>query len=180
MWTWVSICEDTKLVPAWHVGKRECADANHFMLNLAKRLSYRVQLTSDGFKPYFKAIKDAFKGSIDYAQLRKVYGPVPKNATYQPVIGVTKKRIVGEPDKKHVSTSFIERNNLTMRMCMRRYARQSNAFSKKIENLRCAVALHFMFYNFARIHQSLKMTPAMKAGVSNHVWDMEEIVSLSN
>lgn len=181
VWTWTAICADTKLVPSWYVGNRDGQAAYHFMTDLAGRLANRVQLTTDAHKPYLQAVEDAFGSQIDYAQLVKIYGKGEgDSARYSPPnclgtqIGVT----VGTPDAQHVSTSFCERQNLTMRMSMRRFTRLTNAFSKKIENLEHSVALHFFHYNFCRIHQSIRVTPAMEAGVSDHVWSLEEVANL--
>ena len=181
VWTWTAIDADTKLVPSWLVGLRDGVCATEFIRDLAGRLAHRVQLTTDGHRPYLEAVEDAFGGEIDYAQLIKLYGAEPAGpARYSPprCTGTTKTAIVGEPDPDHVSTSYAERQNLTMRMSMRRFTRLTNAFSKKVENLEHAVALHFMYYNFCRIHQSLRVTPGMEAGVSDHVWEIEDIVRL--
>lgn len=182
IWTWVAICADTKLVPCWLVGERNAEYANKFMHDLASRLVHRVQLTTDGFRPYLEAVDGAFGSEIDYAMLVKLYNtPSTGNeGRYSPgeCCGTRRVRIMGDPDHAHVSTSFAERQNLTMRMSMRRFTRLTNAFSKKIENHRHAVALHYMYYNFARVHQTLRVTPAMQAGVADHVWSIEEIVGL--
>jgi IS1 family transposase len=182
VWTWVAIDADTKLVPSWFVGTRDgdCADA--FVNDLSKRLTHRVQITSDGLKSYLDAVEGAFGGNVDFAQLIKLYGKdeSPKDTRYSPpnCIGCRPRNVTGHPDPSHVSTSFVERQNLTMRMNMRRFTRLTNAFSKKVENHARAIALHFMHYNFARIHQTLKSTPAMRAGVTDHLWSIEEIVGL--
>jgi len=181
VWTWTAIDADTKLAPSWLVGWRDVDYANEFMADLASRLSNRVQLTTDGHKVYLDAIDNAFAGEVDYAMLVKIYGEERLGDTKfspQACIGTRKLVVAGNPDKRHVSTSFVERQNLTMRMCMRRFTRLTNAFSKKIENLEAAVALHFMYYNFCRIHQSLRITPAMAAGVTDHLWEISEIVDL--
>jgi IS1 family transposase len=183
VWTWVAMDADTKLVPAWAVGPRDGATAAAFIRDLAERLSHRVQLTTDGHKVYLQAVEDAFGADIDYAMLIKTYeGDSGKSAEtrYSPAActGAVKQRITGEPDMADVSTSYIERQNLTMRMQMRRFTRLTNGFSKKVGNHRAAVALHFMYYNFARIHQTLRVTPAMEAGISDHVWSVKEIVGL--
>jgi len=183
VWTWTAICADTKLVPSWYIGRRDINSATIFMKDLAKRLNSRVQLTSDGHKAYLEAVEEAFGADVDYAQLIKVYGfennKAPEVRYSQGVcIGTEEKKINGTPESRHVSTSFVERNNLTMRMSMRRFTRLTNAFSKKVENLACAVALHFMHYNFCRIHQSLRVTPAMAAGVTNKLWEVKDIVAL--
>ena len=157
------------------------------MLDLASRLAHRVQLTSDGHKVYLEAIEGAFGSEIDYEMLVKMYeGDAGKRATaeqrYSPAhcTGAAKQPITGRPDQAHISTSYVERQNLTMRMRMRRFTRLTNAFSKKLENHKAAVAFYFMWYNFARIHQTLRVTPAMEAGVSDHVWSAEEIAKLAN
>ena len=182
VWTWTSIDADTKLVPSWMVGGRSAEYAKVFMKDLAGRLASRVQLTSDGHKAYLQAVDEAFGGEIDYAQLIKVYeGDSRTNeARYSPAICVdcVKEARSGKPDPKHISTSFVERANLTMRMGMRRFTRLTNAFSKKVENLGAAVSLHFLHYNFCRVHQSLRVTPAMAAGIADHVWELEEIIIL--
>jgi IS1 family transposase len=183
VWTWTAICPDTKLVPCWYIGNRDGDAAYHFMHDLAGRLANRVQMTTDAHRPYLRAVEDAFGTEIDYAQLVKIYGPSFNNtpaARYSPAqcMGARKGKIMGKPDFAHVSTSICERNNLTMRMGMRRMTRLTNAFSKKVENLEASVALHFMHYNFCRIHGSLRVTPAMEAGVADHVWSLEEIIAL--
>ena len=184
VWTWVCMDAETKLVPCWLVGGRDAEFASAFMTDVAGRLANRVQLTTDGHKPYLTAVENAFGGSIDYAMLVKMYGKAGEkpNTRYSPAecIGCKKTPISGEPEKQFVSTSFIERQNLTIRMRMRRFTRLTNAFSKKIENHEHAIALHYMVYNFARIHQTLRSTPAMKAGVTDHLWSIEEIVKLSD
>ena len=172
-------------MPCFHVGKRDAVDAYHFINDLAGRLASRVQLTSDGHKAYLQAIEDAFGSEIDYAQLIKLYGaeqdPITEARYSPPVcIGIRKNRISGNPVKRLVSTSHIERQNLTVRMSSRRFTRLTNAFSKKLENHKHQVALHFMHYNFCRIHQTLRVTPAMEAGISDHVWSLEEVVALIN
>jgi IS1 family transposase len=183
VWTWTAIDADTKIVPQWLVGLRDADWANAFISDLAYRLKNRVQLTSDGHKPYLSAVEDAFGGEVDYAMLVKMYGE-PQDEVgahrYSPseVTGCKIEVIEGSPDPKHISTSYAERANLTMRMSMRRFTRLTNGFSKKVENLSYAVALHFMHYNFCRIHQTLRMTPAMAAGVSDHVWELSELVDL--
>lgn len=180
VWTWVATCADTKLVPSWLVADRSSASAIEFMDDLAGRLASRIQLTSDGHKPYLEAVEGAFGGDIDYAALQKIYGTAPEAAKgrYSPAIctGIKVERIEGSPDPKHISTSYSERNNLTMRMSMRRFTRLTNAFSKKVENHAHSVALHFMYYNFCRIHQTLRVTPAMAAGVTDRLWDIEDII----
>lgn len=180
VWTWVALDADTKLVPSWLIGGRDAGWATAFLMDLAKRLSHRIQLTSDGHKAYLSAVEDAFGGDIDYAMLVKLYGKERTEQRYSPspVIGCKYSVISGNPDPKHASTSYVERQNLTMRMNMRRFTRLTNAFSKKIENLHWAVALHFMHYNFCRIHKTLKVTPAMEAGISDKLWSIEDIVEL--
>jgi IS1 family transposase len=183
IWTWTAICADTKLVLSWLVGGRDGGYAHEFMADVASRLSFRVQLTSDGHKPYLNAVEDAFAGDVDYAVLEKIYGAPPDGQRrYSPpeCIGTVVRSVNGRPDAAHISTSYVERQNLAMRMSMRRFTRLTNAFSKKAENHAHAVALHFMFYNFGRIHKTLRVTPAMAAGISDHVWSLEEIASLAN
>ena len=179
VWTWVAMDADSKLVPSWLISDRSADAATVLMRDLASRLRYRVQLTTDGHKAYLSAVEDAFGQDIDYSMLIKMYGST-EEGKYSPgeCIGCERKRIVGKPDPKYVSTSFVERQNLTMRMSMRRFTRLTNGFSKKAENHAAAVALFYMYYNFGRIHQTLRITPAMAAGVSDHVWDIEEIVAL--
>jgi IS1 family transposase len=180
-WVWVAIDADTKLIPAWYLGKRDANDAYVFIFDLKKRLTNRVQLTSDGHQAYLQAVDTAFDGEIDYSMLIKRYGlPLGGETRYSPpvCIGTRKRRISGQPDVNLVSTSFIERQNLTIRMSNRRFTRLTNAFSKKLENHKYALAIHFMNYNFCRIHQTLRVTPAMESGVSNHIWTLKEIVAL--
>lgn len=181
VWTWTAICADTKLVPTWLVAPRNMTAATAFMNDLAMRLRNRVQITTDGFKVYVNAIEGAFGSEVDYSMLVKIYGePEQKEQRYSPPIclAIQHTTIQGKPDPKHVSTSFAERQNLTMRMSMRRFTRLTNAFSKKIQNLEAAVALHFMWYNFGRIHQTLRVTPAMEAGVAKRPFTVEDIVAL--
>lgn len=181
VWTWTALCADTKLVPSWLVGERTIHDAVAFMDDLAGRLRHRVQMTTDGNHPYLTAVDGAFGQDIDYAMLHKLYGQDPQpEKRYSPAvcIGTDKRVITGAPDPAKISTSYVERQNLTMRMGMRRFTRLTNAFSKKIENLGAAVALHYMHYNFARVHQTLKTTPAMAAGVADHKWSNYEIAAL--
>lgn len=183
VWTWTAIDPDTKLVPCWYVGNRDAQAAYHFMHMLAPRLRNRVQMTTDAHRPYLQAVEDAFGQEIDYAQLVKVYSapslPHP-DVRYSPQVctGVKKNPINGKPAKVHISTSICERNNLNMRMNMRRFTRLTNAFSKKKVNLEHSIAIHFMNYNFCRIHGSLRVTPAMQAGIADHVWSLEEVVGL--
>lgn len=183
VWTWVAIDADTKLVPCWAIGGRDAGTARAFLHDLAGRLANRIQLTSDGHQAYLVSVPDAFGTDIDYAQLVKLYGVINEYSPeqrYSPgtCCGAKPNAICGNPDPDHVSTSFVERNNLTMRMGMRRFTRLTNAFSKKIDNLAHAVALHFMHYNFARKHQTLKTTPAIAAGVTDKIWTAEDIVGL--
>jgi IS1 family transposase len=179
-WTWVAIDADSKLICSWLVGKRDPGCATEFIQDLAGRLANRVQLTTDGLKLYLTAVADGFGEDIDYAMLVKIYGNDPEGEKrYSPAIctGCKKQNKIGDPDPRHVSTSYIERQNLTMRMGMRRFTRLTNAFSKKIENHTAAIALHYMHYNYCRIHQTLRVTPAMEAGISNHVWSIEELIA---
>ncbi|MDA8232734.1 MAG: IS1 family transposase [Magnetospirillum sp.] len=180
-WTWTALDADTKLMISYLVGGRDSEYAWALIDDLRSRLATRVQLTTDGHKAYLNAVEDAFGDEVDYAMLVKLYGEAA-DATrrYSPAqcIGAKKEAITGNPDKAHVSTSYVERSNLTMRMHMRRFTRLTNAFSKKVENHAHAVALHVMFYNFVRIHKTLKVTPAMAAGVTDRLWNMDDIVAL--
>jgi len=180
VWTWVAIDADTKLVPCWHVGKRDANAAYDFINDLAGRLSNRVQLSTDGHKPYLEAVEAAFGSEIDYAMLVKIYGKSQDEIRYSTAECLkTEKRIIsGKLNKAAISTSFVERQNLTMGMSMRRFTRLTNGFSKKVENHIHALSLHYMYYNFVRIHQSLRCTPAMAAGVSKKLWEIEDIVNL--
>jgi IS1 family transposase len=181
VWTFVAIEAQSKLVLGWRVGTRDAASATVFVKDVAARLASRIQLTTDGHRMYLEAVEAAFGASIDYAMLVKMYGAdVEGQRTYSPAVctGAKIERITGNPDRKHVSTSYIERQNLTMRMSMRRFTRLTNAFSKKLENHIHSLALFYMHYNFARIHQTLRVTPAMEAGVTDHVWSIEEIIAL--
>jgi IS1 family transposase len=181
VWTWTGIDADTKLCVSYLVGGRSAGWANDFMEDCRERIIGRPQITTDAHKPYLKAVEEAFGGDANYAMLHKVYGASSEPETrYSPAtcIGCVMKTVSGVPDPKHVSTSFVERQNLTMRMSMRRFTRLTNGFSKKIENHGHAVALHFMHFNFVRIHATLRVTPAMEAGIAGHVWSMEELVSL--
>jgi IS1 family transposase len=181
VWTWVAIDAQSKLVPSWRVGDRSGETAIAFTDDLASRLANRVQITTDGHKAYLEAIEGSFGAAVDYAMLVKVYGPsLEGERRYSPAecIGAVKHRVEGNPDPKHVSTSFAERQNLTLRMQSRRFTRLTNAFSKKLENHALSVALHYMHYNFCRIHKTLRITPAMAAGVTDHVWDVADIVSM--
>ncbi len=186
VWTWTAIDADTKLVPCWHVGGRDGGNAMDFIANLRSRLANRVQLTTDGHKAYLEAVETAFGAEVDYAMLIKVYGPSPVEGQrrYSPpeCIAAETHVVQGDPDKAYVSTSYVERQNLTMRMSMRRFTRLTNGFSKKLENHMHNLALYFMYYNFARPHQTLSKpypkTPAMAAGLTDHVWEVEEILAL--
>jgi IS1 family transposase len=181
IWTWVAIDPETKLVPSFMVGSRGAETAKLFMDDLAARLANRVQLTTDGHRVYLNAVEEAFGSNVDYAMLVKIYGSDSGPDTrYSPAecmscqtVGIT-----GRPKREHISTSHVERQNLTMRMKMRRFTRLTNAFSKKAENHLWAIALHYMHYNFCRIHQTLRVTPAMAAGVSDRVWDISDIAAL--
>jgi IS1 family transposase len=182
VWTFTCIDADTKLMPAFLVGLRDAGCATEFMQDVASRLVNRVQLTTDGHKMYLSAVEDAFAGAIDFAQLVKVYGAAPEGpeVRYSPAacIGAQKHAVTGCPDAAHVSTSYVERANLTIRMSVRRFTRLTNAFSKKVENHTAAIGLFHAHYNLCRIHRSLRVTPAMAAGVSDHVWSVEELVAL--
>jgi len=182
VWTWTALDADSKLMVSYLVGERSTPYAMKFISDLASRLTHRVQVTTDGHRPYLKAIDGAFGADVDYAMLEKIYSvPPSEGATrYSPAqcCGTVTHRITGNPDKDHISTSYVERMNLQIRMGMRRFTRLTNAHSKKIQNHIHAISLYFMFYNFARIHQTLRVTPAMQAGVSDHVWTLEEIISL--
>jgi IS1 family transposase len=181
VWTWTAIDADTKLLVSWLVADRSTDSAMMFMDDLKERLANRVQLTSDGHRPYLTAVDTVFGDDVDYAMLQKIYGAEPHGEKrYSPAkcIGAQKRQITGEPDAKHISTSYVERQNLTMRMHMRRFTRLTNAFSKKIENHACAVALHSMYYNFVRLHQTLKVSPAMAAGVTDRLWEMVDVVDV--
>ncbi len=185
VWTWTAIDADTKLIASWFVGLRTASHAFRFIRDLKGRLANRVQLTTDGHKAYLTAVEDAFGGDIDFAMLVKLYGNSPEGQTrYSPAkcVGAEPHAIQGKPDPDKISTSFAERQNLTMRMSMRRFTRLTNAFSKKIDNHMFAIALYFMHYNFARPHKTLAdpypTTPAMAAGISDHIWSIDEIVGL--
>jgi IS1 family transposase len=182
VWTWTAIDADTKLIPSWFVGGRDSDAAIIFMDDLASRLANRVQLTSDGHKAYLEAVEGAFGSDIDYAMLVKIYGATSEGAKgrYSPAecTGAVKHRIEGDPDPKHVSTSYAERSNLNIRMHTRRFTRLTNAFSKKIENHAHSVALFAMYYNFVRIHKTLRTTPAMAANVTKRLWEIGDIVDV--
>jgi IS1 family transposase len=181
-WTWTAIDADSKLVMSWLVGGRDSGYAMAFMDDLSRRLANRVQLTSDGHKAYLEAVEGTFGADVDYAMLVKIYGNAPENmkGRYSPAecTGAKKSPIEGNPNPDHISTSHAERQNLTMRMHMRRFTRLTNGFSKKVEQHTNAVALHFMYYNFVRIHSSLRMTPAMASGVTDKLWEIGDIVAL--
>lgn len=181
VWTWTALDSDSKLMVSWMVGDRDAECAGRFMLDVSQRLAGRCQLTTDGFAVYERAVQDAFGWQIDYAMLVKIYGENrEKESRYSPCecLGTKIVRMSGQPDSAHISTSHVERQNLTMRMGMRRFTRLTNGFSKKLENHRAAVAIHFMHYNFCRIHKTLRVTPAMQAGLADHVWELEELVGL--
>lgn len=184
VWTWIALDSESKLIPAWRVGGRGFNDAQLFIQDLASRLAHRVQLTSDGHGPYLEAVENAFGAEIDYAMLIKLYGTpqAPDNKLaeirYSPPIctGARKVKRMGNPNFKLISTSHIERQNLTLRMGCRRYTRLTNGYSKKVERHRLATAIHFMHYNYCRIHHTLRITPAMAAGISDHVWSLHELI----
>ena len=182
IWTWVGMDSDTKLVIGYLVGGRDGGWARDFMEDCASRIRNRIQLTTDAHRAYLEAVESAFGADIDYAMLHKIYGAPSddEQRRYSPAkcIGSDMKTVLGDPDPAHVSTSYIERQNLTMRMSMRRFTRLTNGFSKKVENHAHAVALHFMYYNFCRVHQTLRVTPAMEARLSDHVWTVEDLVAL--
>ena len=181
VWTWTAIDADTKLAPSWLIGTRDLATAYDFMHDLAGRLRHRVQLTTDGHRPYLEAVESAFNLDVDYAMLQKIYGADPEpQKRYSPAkcIGYDVKTVTGEPNPKHISTSYVERQNLTMRMSMRRFTRLTNAFSKKVEMHAHSVALHFVHYNFVKIHTTLRTTPAQAAGVTDRLWEVEDLVGL--
>lgn len=182
VWTWTALDADSKLMVSYLVGERSAPYAVKFISDLAARLAHRVQITTDGHRPYLQAIDGAFGAEVDYAMLEKIYSAPPSEGAtrYSPAqcCGAKTHRISGNPDKDHISTSYVERMNLQIRMNMRRFTRLINAHSKKIQNHVHALSLYFMFYNFARIHQTLRVTPAVQAGVANHVWSIEEIISL--
>jgi IS1 family transposase len=181
VWLWVAIDADTKLVPCWALGNRNTAAATAFISDLASRLRNRVQITSDGHRPYIEAVESAFGSEVDFSILQKIYGSSLENETrYSPAtcIGIDVRYISGNPDPKHVSTSFVERQNLSVRMSLRRYTRLTNAFSRKLENHAAAVALYYFAYNLIKIHGTLRCSPAMAAGVTNRLWDISDLVAL--
>jgi IS1 family transposase len=184
VWTWTGIDSDSKLIISWFVGNRDFESANEFMTDVASRLKNRVQLTTDGLKAYLEAVEDAFPQGIDFAQLHKIYHTPSREyqRKYSPAActGAIKTPVMGAPDPKHISTSHVERQNLTMRMHMRRFTRLTNAFSKKIENHCHALALYFVYYNFCKIHQTLRVTPAMEAGLTKDIMEIKDIVNLTN
>ena len=181
VWTWIAIDADTKLVLSFMVGNRDARTASMFIDDLASRMTNRIQLTTDGLRVYLEAVEGAFGADIDYAMLVKLYESSQEETRYSPAVCVSAeaKVIQGRPDMQHVSTSYVERQNLSMRMGMRRFTRLTNAFSKKVENLEHMTALYFVHYNFCRIHHSLRVTPAMEAGVADYVWTLEEIAALA-
>lgn len=185
VWTWVALCADTKLVPCWRVGRRTEWDARFFMDDLAARLSNRVQLTTDGYHAYVEAVERSFGSDVDYARLIKTFTkrdykehPEVRYSSSATPPTIHKIRVKGRPEKQKISTSLVERCNLTIRMSDRRFTRLTNAFSKKLENLRASVALHMMHYNFCRIHKTLRVSPAMEAGVEDRLWTLEEVVEM--
>ena len=182
VWTWVALDADTKLVPSYYVGMRDGSDAYRFLGDLAKRLTNRVQLTTDSWRAYLTAVQVTFGDEVDYAQIHKIFGPDPgAERRYSPPIctGITGRVVSGDPDPEHISTSYVERQNLTMRMGMRRFTRLTNGFSRKVENLTAAVSIHFFHYNYCRPHTTLKgQTPAMAAGVTDHRWTLPEMIAL--
>jgi IS1 family transposase len=183
VWTFTAIEAQNRLILSWLAGRRDAGCATEFLRDVANRLANRVQLTTDGHKMYLTAVPDAFAEDIDYAQLVKIYGSDPEGATrYSPAqcLGTKREPVIGSPDPEHISTSYVERQNLNMRMNMRRFTRLTNAFSKKLENHVAMLALFHMHYNFCRIHQTLRVTPAMEAGISSHPWSVAEIVTLTN
>ncbi len=182
MWLWVCVDADTKLVPSWRLGQRDLVTAKDFVADIASRLVHRVQITTDAHRPYLQAIEDEFGCEVDYSQLQKIYG-APTDAEqrrYSPAkcIGAEMKVVSGNPDPQHVSTSYVERQNWTVRTNNRRYTRLSNGFSRKLENHAAAVALGYFAYNFIKIHRSLRMSPAMAAGVTDRLWDVADLVAL--
>jgi IS1 family transposase len=183
VWTWTAIDADTKLIAGWMVGPRDAEAAREFMTDVAGRLSNRVQLTTDSHQAYLSAVEGAFGGGVDYAQLVKIYGSEATRSPerrYSPLnfCGTKIKTVTGNPEREHISTSFVERQNLTMRMSMRRFTRLTNAFSKKLQNHYFAISLYFVFYNFVKMHKTLRMTPAMAANLTDKLWSMEDVVAL--
>ncbi len=181
VWTWTALDATSKLIVSWLVGPRDAGSAHTLMQDVASRIRTRVQLTTDGHRAYLNAVEDAFGADVDYATLQKMYGSAQENETrYSPakILSSTTEVITGNPNPKYISTSYVERQNLTMRMHIRRFTRLTNTFSKKLENHTAAVALHFVWYNFVRVHQTLRVTPAMEAGISDRVWNIVDIVAL--
>jgi IS1 family transposase len=182
VWTWTAIDSESKLIVSWLVGGRDAGYATDFIADLKRRLANRVQLTTDGHKAYLEAVEGAFGGNVDYAMLVKLYGegPTGPERKYSPSVclGARAEIVTGDPDVEHISTSHVERQNLTMRMSMRRFTRLTNAFSKKLENHYHALSLYFVFYNFVKMHKTLKATPALSAGITDRLWSMEDIVAL--
>jgi IS1 family transposase len=181
VWLWVAIDADTKLIPAWRLGQRDAYEAIRFVKDLASRLRYRVQITTDGHRPYLEAIEKAFGGEVDYSILQKIYGsPLENETRYSPakVIGIDVRHVTGNPNPKHISTSYVERQNWTIRTKMRRYTRLSNGFSRKAENHFAAISLNYFAYNFIQIHSTLRTSPAQAAGVTDKLWDVNDLVAL--
>lgn len=181
VWTWTALDADTKLIVSYLVGQRGAAWADVFLKDVASRVSNRIQLTTDGHHVYVDAVESAFGADVDYAMLIKLYGsPTNLDTRYSPgeVIGIDMRVVTGSPNPRHISTSYVERQNLTMRMSMRRFTRLTNGFSKKLENHEHMLAIYFMYYNFSRVHKTLRVTPAMEAGLSDHIWSILEIVEL--
>lgn len=185
-WTWVAIDAETKLIVSFLIGSRDAGSAWEFMNDVAGRVTNKIQLTTDGLATYLDAVADNFGKDVDYGQLVKLYGDDPRiknapaNVRYSPGVctGCKPYARIGDPDPKHISTSFVERQNLTMRMSIRRFTRLTNGHSKKIENHCHAVAIHFAHYNFCRVHQTLRVTPAMEAGLADHVWELDELIAV--
>lgn len=184
VWTWTAIDADSKLIVSWLVGNRDAVCATEFVTDVASRLKNRVQITSDGHRSYLIAVEAAFGSDVDFAQLIKIYGKPAlekdSEARYSPpqCIGIKMEVVTGEPNEAHISTSYVERSNLSMRMQIRRFTRLTNGFSKKFTNHAAAVALYFFHYNFCRVHQTLRVTPAMEAGITDHVWTHEELIEM--
>jgi IS1 family transposase len=181
LWTWTALDADSKLIVSYLCGGRDASWARDFMEDVAARVTTRVQITTDGHKAYLEAVEGAFGMDVDYALLIKLYGnPAQPDTRYSPGVCIGTESVVvkGNPDPRYISTSYVERQNLTMRMSMRRFTRLTNAFSKKLENHEHMLAIYFMYYNFCRVHQTLRVTPAMEAGIANHVWSIKEMVNL--